>query len=66
LAGTKDNLLTGFSEVSKKFVYEISNIELLPGIEKAEYPSDRTYDFIVCFECIGTCILSSGKCSNDV
>ncbi|MFZ4413446.1 MAG: class I SAM-dependent methyltransferase [Bacteroidales bacterium] len=46
--GDKGQLIEGIFNHAKKFVYEISNVELLPGIEKATYPSSMTFDFIIC------------------
>ena len=46
--GDKGQLLDGVFNQSKKFVYEISNVELLPGINRAFFPSPDTFDFIIC------------------
>ncbi len=46
--GDKGQLISGIFNRTRKYVYEISNVELLPGVEKAEYPSKIKYDFIVC------------------
>jgi hypothetical protein len=46
--GDNGQLIVGICNHAKKYVYEISNVELLPGIEKATYPSPITFDFIIC------------------
>ena len=46
--GDKGQLINGLFEQAKKYVYEISNVDLLPGIEKAIYPSPITFDLIIC------------------
>ncbi len=46
--GCKGQLIEGIFGDTRKYVYEISNVEVSPGIERAEYPSRNTYDLIVC------------------
>lgn len=46
--GDKGQLIYEILGDSKKFVYEISNVELLPGIHRADPNSDDQYDFIIC------------------
>jgi hypothetical protein len=46
--GDKGQLIDGIFGNTRKYVYEISNVELLPGIERAACPSKNYYDLIVC------------------
>ncbi|MEI7525803.1 MAG: class I SAM-dependent methyltransferase [Mariniphaga sp.] len=46
--GDKGQLLDGILDHAEKYVYEISNVDLLPGISKAVHPSPITFDFIIC------------------
>lgn len=46
--GDKGQLLDGIFNKCEKYVFEISNVDLLPGIKKAVYPSPITFDFIIC------------------
>jgi len=39
-----------FDDNVEKYVYEISNSQLVPGVRKITDPSSRTYDFIMCMD----------------
>ncbi len=46
--GDKGQLIDQIFNEAKKYVYEISNVELLPNIEKVDDSSCGVYDFVIC------------------